>query len=81
MAEERQLRDLTRKLDETTIETPRSAWRAGASRRSSMRYRPQGFKVGATYRETVARAAALGTDGRRPGLKARLVVVDTPESI
>ncbi len=83
LAEElRQLRDLTRKLDETTIEI--AAFGMVSRGKSSVLNALIGqevFKVGATHGTTVARAAqrweqsAIG----RPGLAgARLVVVDTP---
>ena len=78
----RQLRDLTQKLDETTIEI--AAFGMVSRGKSSVLNALVGqevFKVGATHGTTVVRAAqrweqsALG----RPGLEgARLVVVDTP---
>ena len=83
LAEElRQLRDLTRKLDETTIEI--AAFGMVSRGKSSVLNALIGqevFKIGATHGTTVARAAqrweqsAIG----RPGLEgAKLVVVDTP---
>ncbi len=78
----RQLRELTQKLDETTIEI--AAFGMVSRGKSSVLNALVGqevFKVGATHGTTVVRAtqkweqSAIG----RPGLEgARLVVVDTP---
>jgi GTP-binding protein Era len=83
LAEElRQLRDLTRKLDETTIEI--AAFGMVSRGKSSVLNALLGqeiFKVGATHGTTVARAAQRWEQSAidRPGLEgARLVVVDTP---
>ena len=83
LAEElRQLRDLTKKLDETTIEI--AAFGMVSRGKSSVLNALIGqevFKIGATHGTTVSRAtqrweqSAIG----RPGLAgAKLVVVDTP---
>jgi GTP-binding protein Era len=77
-----QLRDLTRKLDETTIEI--AAFGMVSRGKSSVLNALLGqevFKVGATHGTTVARAAQRWEQSAvdRPGLEgARLVVVDTP---
>jgi GTPase len=77
-----QLRDLTRKLDETTIEI--AAFGMVSRGKSSVLNALIGqevFKVGATHGTTVARAAQRWEQSAvgRPGLEgARLVVVDTP---
>jgi GTPase len=77
-----QLRDLTRKLDETTIEI--AAFGMVSRGKSSVLNALIGqevFKVGATHGTTVARAAQRWAQSAvgRPGLEgARLVVVDTP---
>src|SRR5438045_4837440 len=83
MAEElRQLRDLTRKLDETTIEI--AAFGMVSRGKSSVLNALIGqevFQVGATHGTTVARAAQRWEQSavHRPGLEgARLVVVVTP---
>jgi small GTP-binding protein len=78
----RQLRDLTQKLDETTIEI--AAFGMVSRGKSSVLNALVGqevFKVGATHGTTVARAAQRWEQSSlgRPGLEgARLVVVDTP---
>jgi GTPase len=78
----RQLRDLTQKLDETTIEI--AAFGMVSRGKSSVLNALVGqevFKVGATHGTTVARAAQRWEQSTlgRPGLEgARLVVVDTP---
>jgi small GTP-binding protein len=78
----RQLRDLTQKLDETTIEI--AAFGMVSRGKSSVLNALVGqdvFKVGATHGTTVARAARRWEQSTlgRPGLEgARLVVVDTP---
>ena len=78
----RQLRDLTQKLDETTIEI--AAFGMVSRGKSSVLNSLVGqevFKVGATHGTTVARAAQRWEQSTlgRPGLEgARLVVVDTP---
>ena len=77
-----QLRDLTRKLDETTIEI--AAFGMVSRGKSSVLNALLGqevFQVGATHGTTVARAAQRWEQSTvdRPGLEgARLVVVDTP---
>src|SRR5580704_1812696 len=77
-----QLRDLTRKLDETTIEI--AAFGMVSRGKSSVLNALLGqevFQVGATHGTTVARAAQRWEQSSvdRPGLEgARLVVVDTP---
>ena len=77
----RQLRDLTQKLDETTIEI--AAFGMVSRGKSSVLNALVGqevFKVGATHGTTVARAAQRWEQSTigRPGLEgARLVVVDT----
>ncbi len=77
-----QLRDLTRKLDETTIEI--AAFGMVSRGKSSVLNALIGqevFKVGATHGTTVARAAQRWEQSAvgRPGLEGtRLVVVDTP---
>ena len=77
-----QLRDLSRKLDETTIKI--AAFGMVSRGKSSVLNALLGqevFKVGATHGTTVARAAQRWeqTTIGRPGLEgARLVVVDTP---
>jgi small GTP-binding protein len=83
LAEElRQLRDLTRKLDETTIEI--AAFGMVSRGKSSVLNALLGrevFKVGATHGTTVARAAQRWEQSAldRPGLEgAKLVVLDTP---
>jgi GTP-binding protein Era len=78
----RQLRDLTQKLDETTIEI--AAFGMVSRGKSSVLNALVGqevFKVGATHGTTVVRAAQKWEQSTfgRPGLEgARLVVVDTP---
>jgi small GTP-binding protein len=78
----RQLRELTQKLDETTIEI--AAFGMVSRGKSSVLNSLVGqevFKVGATHGTTVARAAQRWEQSTlgRPGLEgARLVVVDTP---
>src|SRR5579875_3419310 len=78
----RQLRDLTQKLDETTIEI--AAFGLVSRGKSSVLNALVGqdvFKVGATHGTTVARAAQRWEQSTlgRPGLEgANLVVVDTP---
>ncbi len=78
----RQLRDLTQKLDETTIEI--AAFGMVSRGKSSVLNALVGqdvFKVGATHGTTVARAAQRWEQSTlgRPGLEgANLVVVDTP---
>ena len=78
----RQLRELTQKLDETTIEI--AAFGMVSRGKSSVLNALLGqevFKVGATHGTTVARAAQRWEQSTlgRPGLEgARLVVVDTP---
>jgi GTPase len=78
----RQLRDLTQKLDETTIEI--AAFGMVSRGKSSVLNALVGqevFKVGATHGTTVARATQRWEQSTlgRPGLEgARLVVVDTP---
>jgi small GTP-binding protein len=78
----RQLRDLTQKLDETTIEI--AAFGMVSRGKSSVLNSLVGqevFKVGATHGTTVARAAQRWEQSTlgRPGLVgANLVVVDTP---
>jgi GTPase len=78
----RQLRDLTQKLDETTIEI--AAFGMVSRGKSSVLNALVGqevFKVGATHGTTVARAARRWEQSTlgRPGLVgANLVVVDTP---
>jgi small GTP-binding protein len=78
----RQLRDLTRKLDETTMEI--AAFGMVSRGKSSVLNALLGqevFKVGATHGTTVARASQRWeqTAIDRPGLEgAKLVVVDTP---
>ncbi|HZW29056.1 MAG TPA: GTP-binding protein [Isosphaeraceae bacterium] len=83
LAEElRQLRDLTRKLDETTIEI--AAFGMVSRGKSSVLNALLGqevFKIGATHGTTVARAAQRWEQSAisRPGLEgAKLIVVDTP---
>ena len=77
-----QLRDLSRKLDETTIEI--AAFGMVSRGKSSVLNALIGqevFKVGATHGTTVSRAAQRWEQSPvgRPGLEgARLVVVDTP---
>jgi GTPase len=78
----RQLRELTQKLDETTIEI--AAFGMVSRGKSSVLNALVGqevFKVGATHGTTVVRAAQKWEQSTfgRPGLEgARLVVVDTP---
>jgi small GTP-binding protein len=78
----RQLRELTQKLDETTIEI--AAFGMVSRGKSSVLNALVGqevFKVGATHGTTVARSAQRWEQSTlgRPGLEgARLVVVDTP---
>jgi GTPase len=78
----RQLRELTQKLDETTIEI--AAFGMVSRGKSSVLNALVGqevFKVGATHGTTVVRAAQRWEQSTlgRPGLEgARLVVVDTP---
>jgi small GTP-binding protein len=77
-----QLRDLGRKLDESTIEI--AAFGMVSRGKSSVLNALLGqdvFEVGATHGTTIARAAQRWQhdDSGRPGLEgARLVVVDTP---
>jgi GTPase len=77
-----QLRDLGRKLDQTTIEI--AAFGMVSRGKSSVLNALMGqevFQVGATHGTTISRAAQRWQHGReeRPGLEgARLVVVDTP---
>jgi small GTP-binding protein len=77
-----QLRDLGRKLDESTIEI--AAFGMVSRGKSSVLNALMGqdvFEVGATHGTTIARAAQRWQHGGpdRPGLEgARLVVVDTP---
>ena len=78
----KQLRDLTQKLDETTIEI--AAFGMVSRGKSSVLNALLGqdvFQVGATHGTTVARAAQRWQHdlAGRPGLEgARLIVVDTP---
>jgi len=78
----KQLRDLTQKLDETTIEI--AAFGMVSRGKSSVLNALLGqdvFQIGATHGTTVARAAQRWEHdfAGRPGLEgARLIVVDTP---
>ncbi len=78
----KQLRDLTQKLDETTIEI--AAFGMVSRGKSSVLNALLGqevFQIGATHGTTVARAAQRWQHdvADRPGLEgARLIVVDTP---
>jgi small GTP-binding protein len=78
----KQLRDLTQKLDETTIEI--AAFGMVSRGKSSVLNALLGqevFQIGATHGTTVARAAQRWQHdlAGRPGLEgARLIVVDTP---
>jgi small GTP-binding protein len=78
----KQLRDLTRKLDETTIEI--AAFGMVSRGKSSVLNALLGqdvFEVGATHGTTIAKAAQRWQQdlANRPGLEgARLIVVDTP---
>jgi len=78
----KQLRDLTQKLDETTIEI--AAFGMVSRGKSSVLNALLGqdvFQIGATHGTTIARAAQRWQHDQagRPGLEgARLIVVDTP---